>query len=71
MSSSIDMGTLCLGALVGIGCRKQLKAAAKVAANCASSLATTAAITVNAAAAEINGQKTAVGQGQNPNGKNG
>ena len=68
--NSIDMGTLCLGTLIGIGCRKQLKAAARVAANCASSLATTAAITVNAAAAEVadetKSQNTQAGQ--NPNG---
>ena len=57
MSNSIDMATLAVGALVGMGCRKQLKAAARVAANCASSLATTAAVTVNAAAAEVAGGK--------------
>ena len=56
--ASIDYGTLAVGALVGIGCRKQIKAAGRVAANLASSLATTAAIAVNSAAAEMNGQGT-------------
>ena len=41
--ASIDWGTMALGALVGIGCRKQLKSAAKVAANTAASLAGVAA----------------------------
>ena len=56
MANSIDWGTLAVGALVGVGCRKQLKAAAKIAATTAASLATTAAITVNSAAAEMTGQ---------------
>ena len=56
MANSIDFGTLAIGTLIGIGCKKQLRAAAKVGANLASSLATTAAVAVNAAAAEIDGQ---------------
>lgn len=68
MSSSIDFGTLAVGALVGMGCRKQIKAASRVAANLASSLATTAAITVNAAAAEIDGKTETQ---SNQNGQNG
>ena len=39
MANSIDFGTLALGALVGIGCRKQLKAAGRVVAQTAASLA--------------------------------
>ena len=65
MSSSIDMGTLCVGALIGMGCRKQLKAAARVGANIASSLATTAAVAVNSAAAEVSGKNTNNGGNQN------
>ena len=49
MANSIDFGTLCLGALVGMGCRKQLKAAGRIAANTAASLAGAAA----SAAAEV------------------
>ena len=41
--ASIDWSTLALGALVGIGCRKQLKTAGKVAATTAASLAGVAA----------------------------
>ena len=50
MANSIDWGTLALGALVGIGCRKQLKGAAKIAASTAASLADAAAVAVNSAA---------------------
>ena len=41
--ASIDWGTMALGALVGLGCRKQLKAAGRVVANTAASLAGVAA----------------------------
>ena len=72
MSNSIDFGTLAIGTLIGIGCKEQLKAAARVGANLASSLATTAAVAVNAAAAEVDGkagQPTQAGQAtQNTNG---
>ena len=72
MSSSIDLGTLTVGALIGIGCRKQIKAASRVAANLASSLATSAAIAVNSAAAEMDGAKIPqVGQAGNGQKKNG
>ena len=53
MANSIDFTTLAVGALIGVGCREQIKAASRVAANLASSLATTAAIAVNSAAAEV------------------
>ena len=43
MASSIDWGTMALGALVGLGCRKQLKAAGRVVAGAAASLAGAAA----------------------------
>ena len=51
--ASIDYGTLALGALVGVGCRKQLKAAAKVVATTAATLASSAAVAVNSAAAQM------------------
>ena len=41
--ASIDWGMIGLGALVGIGCRKQLKAAGRVAASTAASIAGVAA----------------------------
>ena len=53
MSTSIDYGTLAVGALIGIGCKKQLKAAAKVAATTAATLASSAAVAVNTAAAQM------------------
>lgn len=41
--ASIDWGMVSLGALVGIGCRKQLKACGRVAATTAAQLAGVAA----------------------------
>lgn len=43
MANSIDFTTLAVGALIGIGCRKQLKAAGRIAATTAASLAGVAA----------------------------
>lgn len=43
MANSIDFGTLAIGALVGIGCKKQLRAAGRIAASTAASLAGVAA----------------------------
>ena len=69
MSSSIDMGTVAVGALIGVGLHKQLKAAGRVAVVTAASLAnaaaTAAAIAVNSAA-EVNGQT--VGNDKKKNG---
>ena len=65
MSSSIDYGTLAIGALIGVGCRKQIKSAAKVAATTAASLASAAAVAVNSAAAQMydnSNQSTQTGQ---------
>ena len=70
MSSSIDFGTLCVGALVGMGCRKQLKSAARVAAVTAANLAGVAATAAAQVAAETSKsaqQGQQVGS-QNPNG---
>ena len=53
MSSSIDYGTLAIGALIGVGCKRQLKSAAKIAATTAASLASSAAVAVNSAAAQM------------------
>ena len=50
--ASIDWTVLGLGALVGIGCQKQLKAAGRVAASTAASLANVAATAANQVAAE-------------------
>ena len=54
MASSIDYGTLAVGALIGVGCKDQLKAAAKVTASLAATLATSASVAVNAAAEQMN-----------------
>ena len=43
MSNSIDWSTLAVGALVGMGCRTQLKTAGRVAATTAANLAGVAA----------------------------
>ena len=56
MANSIDWGTLALGALIGVGCRKQLKAASRITASTAASLAGAAAQAVAAVAEET--QKT-------------
>ena len=63
MASSIDYGTLAIGALIGVGCRKQLKSCAKVAATTAASLASAAAVAVNSAAATMYDQSTQAGNG--------
>lgn len=52
--ASIDWTVLGLGALVGIGCRKQLKTAGRVAATTAASLAGATAQAVAAVAKETN-----------------
>lgn len=49
MANSIDFGTLAIGALIGLGCKKQLKACGRIAASTAASLAGVAA----QAAAEV------------------
>ena len=65
MANSIDWGTLALGALVGVGCRKQIKSASRIAAATAASLAGAAAAAVNSAAEQINKDQST--QGQNTN----
>ena len=73
MSTSIDYGTLAVGALIGVGCKEQLKACAKVAATTAASLASSAALAANTVAAEVyESEKTqAPQQPQQPQGTNG
>ena len=58
MSSTIDYGTLAIGALIGVGCQEQLKSAAKVAASLAANLALATAEAVDTAATEVNRQVT-------------
>ena len=53
MASAIDYGTLAIGALIGVGCKDQLRSAAKVTASLAASLATSASAAVNAAAEQM------------------
>jgi len=50
--ANIDWGCVTLGALVGIGCRKQLRAASRIAATTAASLAGAAAQAVAQVAEE-------------------
>ena len=57
MASSIDWGTVALGALIGVGCRKQLKSAARVAAVTAATIAGAAA-TAAAQVAQETSQKS-------------
>ena len=52
MANSIDFTTLCVGALIGMGCRKQLRAAGRVAATTAAGLAGVAAQAAQQVAAE-------------------
>ena len=72
MANSIDFTTLAVGALIGMGCRKQLKACGRIAATTAASLASSAAIAVNSAAAEMYKPENSSQAGQTGNGqKNG
>ena len=50
--AGIDWGSLALGSLVGLGCRRQLKAAGRVVAQTAASLAGVAAATAEQVAEE-------------------
>ena len=50
--ASIDWGTLGIGALIGIGCKKQLRACGRIAANTAASLAGVAATAAQQVAKE-------------------
>ena len=52
MANSIDFTTLALGALVGLGCKEQLKACGRVAAVTAANLASVAATAAAQVAAE-------------------
>lgn len=63
MSSSIDFGTLCVGALIGMGCKKQLRAAGRVAATTAANLAGVAATAAAQVAAET-AEKQSQGNGK-------
>ena len=53
MSSTIDFGTLSIGALIGVGCSRQLKAAAKITATTVASLAGAAATAAAKASDDI------------------
>ena len=53
MANSIDFTTLAVGALIGVGCHRELRSAAKVAATTAASLASSVAVAVHSAAAQM------------------
>ena len=55
--ASIDWGMVGLGALIGVGCRKQLRAAGRIAATTAASLAGVAASTAKQVADETKSQE--------------
>ncbi len=55
--ASIDWGMVGIGALIGVGCRKQLKAAGRIAASTAASLAGVAAQTAASVAKETSEKK--------------
>ena len=72
MANSIDWGTLALGAVVGVGCRKQIKACGRIAAVTAANLAGVAATTAaSLAGAATQDQSTQAQQSTGKNGKNG
>ena len=71
MANSIDFTTLAVGALIGMGCKKQLRAAARIAASTAANLAGVAAATATQVALEAQksqdqtaGQSQSTGNGQ-------
>ena len=67
--ASIDWGMVGLGALIGVGCRKQLKAASRIAASTAANLANAAAVAVAEVAAETSKSSEQAGQASQGNGK--
>ena len=52
MASSIDFTTLALGTLIGVGCKRQLKSAGRIAAATVANLAGVAASTAASVAKE-------------------
>ena len=69
--ASIDWGMIGLGALIGVGCREQLKAAGRVAATTAANLASVAATAAAQVAAETSKSAEKSQQGQQVVGQNG
>lgn len=57
--ASIDWGMVGLGALIGVGCRQELRAAGRIAATTAASLAATAATAAQQVANETTQAKSA------------
>ena len=67
MANSIDIGAICIGAALGYGLRKEIKASAGVCKNALLAAATIAAATT---AAAVDGTKAEKPQSQ-PQGQNG
>lgn len=65
MSSSIDFTTLAIGALIGVGCKNELKAAAKIAAGTAATLACACADAAADAANAVQASQTEANGGNN------
>ena len=57
MANTIDFTTLAVGALIGMGCKKQLRACGRIAAATAANLAGVAAATANQIAEQTKGQQ--------------
>ena len=57
MANTIDFTTLALGAVIGMGCRKQLRAAGKVAASAVAAVTTAAAQAAQQVAQETESPK--------------
>ena len=72
MANSIDFTTLAVGALIGMGCRKQLKSCGRIAAQTAAALAGAAATAATQIASETSKSQSpeevaaqSVGNGKN------
>ena len=64
--ATIDWGTLALGTLVGVGCHQQIKAATRVAATAAASIAGATAEAI-AKASKTPEEESQAGQNSNGN----
>ena len=62
MASSIDFTTLAVGALIGMGCRKQLKSCGRIAAQTAAALAGAAATAASQVAEETKSPEQAAAE---------
>ena len=64
---SIDWGTIALGTVIGVGCHQQIKAATRVAATAAASIAGATAEAIAKVSPEEESQAGQAGQNSNGN----